>query len=195
VNTGSHSRNVVELSVLVADRLGLAEHERRDVEDAALFRDLGNIAIPSEILDKPASLTDDEWSVVQTHTVRGQEILDKAPGVCREVGKIVRASHERWNGLGYPDGLSGPSIPLAARIVSCCDAFHAMTSERPYRLAMSQEVALREMVDTAGAQFDPHVVKTVIAVIRSPIRSRNGDGGPDRAGTRSPAGERVRVHS
>ena len=169
MNTGNQSRSVVELSVLVADRLGLDVHERRQVKLAALFRDIGNIAIPDGIISKPESLTDEEWTVIQTHTIRGQELLDKAGGVSSEAGQIVRASHERWDGLGYPDGLSGPSIPLAARIVSCCDALSAMMAERPYRLPMPQEVALRELVDNAGTQFDPHVVKTLIAVVRRSI--------------------------
>ena len=96
-------------------------------------------------------------------------MLAKVGGVFGEVGEIVRASHERWDGHGYPDRLSGPSIPLAARIVSCCDAFNAMTTERSYRLPMSQEVALRELVDNAGTQFDPHVVKTLISVIHRSV--------------------------
>jgi HD-GYP domain-containing protein (c-di-GMP phosphodiesterase class II) len=190
VNTGPKSWNVVELSARVADRLGLDEHACREVEAAVLFRDIGNIAIPSEIIDKPGPLTDGEWSVIQTHTIRGQGLLEKAPGISREVGEIVRASHERWDGLGYPDGLSGPSIPLAARIVSCCDALRAMTTARPYRLAMSPEVALRELVDNAGTQFDPHVVKTLISVIRRSVLtvslpelvSPDGDRRLDRAG-------------
>jgi len=146
VNTGTQSRSVVDFSVLVADRLGLDVHERREVELAALFRDIGNIAIPSGIINKPGPLTDEEWSVVQTHTIHGQGLLDKAGSVRREVGQIVRAAHERWDGLGYPDGLSGPSIPLAARIVSCCDALSAMTAERPYRLPMNLLLTARRPV-------------------------------------------------
>jgi HD-GYP domain-containing protein (c-di-GMP phosphodiesterase class II) len=169
VETGTQSPNIVELSVLVAGRLGLDAHECRQVELVALFRDLGNIVIPSDIIEKPGPLTDEEWTVIQTHTIRGQGVLDRAPGVAREVGQMVRASHERWDGLGYPDGLSGPSIPLAARIVSCCDALHAMTAARPYRPPMPREVALRELVDKAGTQFDPHVVSTLIAVVRRSI--------------------------
>ena len=192
--TGSHSRSVVELSLRVADRLNLDPHERRRVEFAALLHDVGKIAIPDEIINKPGPLSDEEWVLMRTHTIRGQELLDKVGGVLSEVGVIVRASHERWDGGGYPDGLSGPSIPLAARIVSCCDAFNAMTTKRSYRLPMSQEVALRELVDNAGTQFDPHVVKTLIAVMRSSVRSRGGHGRFDRAGAGSPADERVRVH-
>ena len=163
------SRGVIELSVLVAERIGLDTHERREVELVALFRNVGNIAIPTGVMDKPGPLNDQEWGAIQAHTVRGQELLAKAGGVDRDVGRMVRASHERWDGLGYPDGLSGPSIPLAARIVSCCDAFCAMTAARPYRPAMSREVALRQLVDGAGTQFDPHVVKTLISVVRRSI--------------------------
>jgi putative nucleotidyltransferase with HDIG domain len=167
--TGSHSRSVVELSVQVADKMRLSAHERRRVEFAALLHDVGKIRIPNEIINKPGALTDEEWDVMRTHTIRGQEMLDKVGGVLGEVGEIVRASHERWDGTGYPDGLSGPSIPLAARIVACCDAFNAMTTQRAYRMPMSQEVALRELVDNAGTQFDPHVVKMLIAVIHRSV--------------------------
>jgi HD-GYP domain-containing protein (c-di-GMP phosphodiesterase class II) len=180
----SKSRTL-ELAELVADRLGLEDHDRRHIESAALFHDVGKVAIPDEILDKPGPLTGEEWAVVRTHTIRGQELLAKAGGVPDEVGTIVRATHERWDGLGYPDSLSGPSIPLAARIISCCAAFNAMTTKRSYREAMSAEVALRELVDHAGTQFDPHVVKTVIAAIRTSLRSRGGDRRPDCVGARS----------
>jgi HD-GYP domain-containing protein (c-di-GMP phosphodiesterase class II) len=163
---GTDSRGVIELSVLVAERLGLDAHDREQVELVALFRNIGNIAIPRGIIDKPGPLTDDEWRAIQTHTVRGQALLDNAGSVDPEVGRMVRATHERWDGLGYPDGLSGASIPLAARIVSCCDAFRAMTAGRPYRWAMRREIALRELVDHAGTQFDPHVVATLLAVLR-----------------------------
>ena len=179
------------MSVLVADKMDLAPQERRQVEIAALLHDVGKIAIPNEIINKRGPLTDEEWDVIRAHAVRGQELLDKA-GVLDGIGVIVRASHERWDGTGYPDGLSGPSIPLAARIVSCCDAFNAMTTKRPYRMPMSQEVALRELVDNAGTQFDPHVVRALIAVIHrsvitslSELGSPGGDCRPDRAGARS----------
>ena len=161
-------RSVVELSVLVAQRMGLDEDERSRVEVAAMMRDVGKVAIPREILDKPGPLTDEEWTVMRTHTIHAQAFLHNAGGMLREVAPIVRAVHERWDGLGYPDGLSGPSIPLAARIVSCCDAFTAMTTPRPYGPLMSHEAALRELVDCAGRQFDPHVVQTLIAVNRGP---------------------------
>jgi HD-GYP domain-containing protein (c-di-GMP phosphodiesterase class II) len=161
--------SVPELSVRVADKLGLDVGERRRVGLAALFHDVGNMAIPSEVINKPGPLTDEEWEVIRTHPTHGQELLEKTAGALGEVGEIVRASHERWDGLGYPDGLSGPSIPLAARIVACCVAFTAMTTERPYRIPMSQEVALRELVDKAGTQFDPHIVRTFIAVVRGSV--------------------------
>jgi HD-GYP domain-containing protein (c-di-GMP phosphodiesterase class II) len=185
------SPSVIELALPVADRLGVDADERLQVELAAFFHDVGKLAIPAQIIDKQGALTDEEWQLVRTHPVRGQVLLNKAGGVLSDVGKVVRASHERWDGGGYPDGLSGPSIPLAARIISCCDAFHAMITERPYRLPMSQEVALRELVDHAGTQFDPHVVKTLIAVVRRgrfdalpSLRSLDGDRRPDRAGSR-----------
>ena len=190
--TGSHSRSVVELSLAVADKVGVDARERRNVEFAALLHDVGKIEIPNEIINKPGPLTDEEWEIMRTHTVRGQELLDQVGGVLGEVGVIVRASHERWDGGGYPDGLSGPSIPLAARIVSCCDAFNAMTTQRSYRMPMSQEVALRELVDNAGTQFDPHVVRALIAVVHRSVYTRlpalgspDGDRRLDRAGARS----------
>jgi HD-GYP domain-containing protein (c-di-GMP phosphodiesterase class II) len=161
--------NIVELSVRVADGLGLDAHDRRRVEFAARLHDVGMVGIPGEIIDKPGPLTEDEWGVMRTHPIRGQALLDKAGGGLDEVGAIVRASHERWDGLGYPDGVSGPSIPLAARIVSCCVALLAMTAERSYRMPMSQGAALRELVNKAGTQFDPHVVRTLMSVIHCSV--------------------------
>jgi HD-GYP domain-containing protein (c-di-GMP phosphodiesterase class II) len=160
---------VVELSVSVAKRLELDLQQRTRVESAARLRNVGEVAIPKELIEKPGPLTADEWEVIRTHPVHGQVMLERAGEALREVGAIVRASHERWDGLGYPDGLSGPSIPLAARILLCCDAFDAMTNDRPYRPAMSQEAALRELVDNAGTQFDPHIVKTFISVVRRSV--------------------------
>lgn len=189
------SATVAELSVRAAERMGLDEHDRRQVELVAQLHDVGNVAVPHEIVEKPGPLSEHEWAVVREHPIRGQELLEKAGGELRDVGVVVRASHERWDGLGYPDGISGPSIPLAARIVSCCVAFVAMTSERPYRERMSSEAALRELVDNVGFQFDALVVRSVIAVVRGipsdglpdlvALVSERGDRGFDRAGARA----------
>jgi HD-GYP domain-containing protein (c-di-GMP phosphodiesterase class II) len=183
---------VIELCGQVADKMGLDADERRRVELAAVVHKVGHSAIPDAITAKPGPLTDEEWQVMRTHTIRGQELLDKVGGEFGEVGDIVRSCHERWDGGGYPDGLSGPSIPLPARIVACCSAFKAMTTERAYREPVSREAALRELVDQAGTQFDPHVVQTLIAVIRRSVlpalpalRSANGDRRLDRVGARS----------
>jgi HD-GYP domain-containing protein (c-di-GMP phosphodiesterase class II) len=183
---------VIQLSVRVAEKIGLDADERQRVELAALFHDIGKVAIPQVIINQPGPLTDEQWDVMRTHAIRGQELLEKAGGILAEIGETVRAIHERWDGSGYPDGLSGPSIPLAARIVSCCNAFNAMTTQQPYRLPIAQEAALRELVDHAGAQFDPHVVQSLIAVIRRSVlpalpalRSADGDGRLDCVGARA----------
>ena len=159
--TGMHSRSVVSLSVAVADEMGLDARRRRNVEFGALLHDVGKMAIPNELINKPAPLTEDEWVVVKTHTLEGQRMLDRVGGVLSEIGRVVRSSHERWDGTGYPDGLSGEEIPLEATIVSCCDAFNAMTTDRPYRPARPQEQALAELRACAGTHFSPAVVAAV----------------------------------
>jgi putative nucleotidyltransferase with HDIG domain len=164
--TGSHSRGVVSLSLSVADELGMDSRERRNVELGALLHDVGKIAIPNEIINKPGPLSQQEWIVVKTHTVEGQRMLDRVGGVLCEVGRVVRASHERWDGSGYPDGLRGHEIPPAARVVACCDAFHAMTTTRPYRSAMSVDEAIAELYDNAGTQFDSEVVTALVRIVR-----------------------------
>jgi HD-GYP domain-containing protein (c-di-GMP phosphodiesterase class II) len=163
--TAFHSRGVVQLSIAVADRLGLDERQTRNVEFGALLHDIGKIAIPKEILNKPGKLSPDEWVVMETHTVEGQRLLDRVGGVLHEVGQIVRSSHERWDGSGYPDGLAGHEIPLESSIVSVCDAFSAMTTDRPYRKALSVEVAIKELRDNSGSQFCPPVVEALVALI------------------------------
>ncbi len=163
--TGFHSRSVVSLSVAVADAMGLSSKQRRNVEFGALLHDVGKIAIPKEIINKPGPLTDDEWLVIKTHTVEGQKMLDRVGGLLSEVGQIVRSSHERWDGSGYPDGLSGEKIPVESSIVSCCDAFNAMTTDRSYRAAMSLGEALAELRANSGSQFDPRVVEALVRVI------------------------------
>jgi HD-GYP domain-containing protein (c-di-GMP phosphodiesterase class II) len=163
--TGVHSRTVVSLAVGVAEQMGLSAGRRRNVEFGALLHDVGKIAVPKEIINKPGPLTEEEWSVVRMHTVEGQRLLDRVGGVLREVGAIVRASHERWDGTGYPDGLAGEAIPLEARIVSCADAFNAMTTDRPYRSARSRDVAISQLRANAGTQFDPAVVQALIELV------------------------------
>jgi putative nucleotidyltransferase with HDIG domain len=164
--TGSHSWGVVTLALRVADAMGLDAHERRNVEFGALLHDIGKIAVPKEIINKPGKLTDDEWTVIKTHTVEGERMLQRVGGVLGEVGRIVRSSHERWDGGGYPDGLKGEEIPVEACIVSCCDAFDAMTTTRSYRQAMPLGKALSELEAGAGTQFSPRVAKVVIELVR-----------------------------
>jgi HD-GYP domain-containing protein (c-di-GMP phosphodiesterase class II) len=166
--TGSHSRGVVELSLAVSDRLGLGPGQRRNVEFAALLHDVGKIAVPKEIINKAGPLDDAEWEVMYQHTIEGERMLKRVGGVLAAVGRIVRSSHEHYDGSGYPDGLAGEEIPIEARIVTCCDAFSAMTTTRSYRKAMPLEVALTELRDCAGTQFDPGVAAALAAVIDLP---------------------------
>jgi HD-GYP domain-containing protein (c-di-GMP phosphodiesterase class II) len=163
--TGRHSRGVVELSVAVAERLGLEPWQCRNVEFAALLHDVGKISVSKEIINKSGPLDDDEWKIMRQHTVEGEEMLNRVGGVLAEVGRIVRSSHEGYDGSGYPDGLAGKEIPIEARIVTCCDAFSAMTTTRSYRKAMSPEVAVAELRNCAGTQFDPKVVDALIEIV------------------------------
>jgi putative nucleotidyltransferase with HDIG domain len=163
--TGRHTRDVVELSLEVADRLGLDADARRRVEFGALLHDVGKVAIPNEIINNPGPLNDAEWEVMRTHTIEGQRMLDRVGGAMSEVGAIVRSSHERWDGAGYPDGLGGERIPLEARIICACDAYNAMTTTRSYRQAMPPAAAAAELVRCAGTQFDPAVVDALLSVI------------------------------
>jgi putative nucleotidyltransferase with HDIG domain len=164
--TGDHSHGVVALAVEVAIEMGLGPTEQRNVEFGALLHDVGKIAIPNEIINKPGPLDDDEWLVIKTHTVEGQKMLDRVGGVMGEIGQIVRSSHERWDGGGYPDGLVGEAIPLESRICSACDAFSAMTTDRSYRRAMSTDEAIIELRINSGTQFDPNVVDTLVAIVQ-----------------------------
>jgi putative nucleotidyltransferase with HDIG domain len=166
--TGEHSYGVIALSLQIADELGLDEDERRLVEFGALLHDVGKIAVPKEILNKPGPLDEDEWSVMRGHTIAGERMLNKVGGSMREIGAIVRASHERWDGNGYPDGTAGEDVPLPARIVAVADAFSAMTTTRPYRRAQSPELAIKELRECAGSQFDPLVVDALCAVLARP---------------------------
>ena len=162
--TGAHSRHVVELVLAVTEECGLPDDERRDAEFVALLHDVGKIRIPSSIINKPGPLDADEWAVMQTHTIEGQRMLERVGGLLGHVGRIVRSCHERWDGAGYPDGLAENAIPRVARVVSACDAYSAMTTDRPYRSALSHADAVAELRNCAGTQFDPDVVEALVAV-------------------------------
>jgi len=163
--TGTHSRNVLELSLAVADELRLDAATRREVEFTSLLHDIGKLRIPNSVINKPGALTPAERALINTHTLEGERILGQIGGFLAHVGVIVRSCHERWDGGGYPDGLAGDAIPVPARIVSCCDAYDAITSDRPYRKARSAEVALAELIAGSGSQFDPAVVRAVRAIV------------------------------
>ncbi len=156
--TGTHSREVVRLALSVGRELGLDSRQLRSVEFAALLHDVGKIRVPNEIINKAGSLEPDEREIVRRHPVDGERMLRRVGGTLASVGRIVRASHERYDGLGYPDGLAGEQIPIEARIIYACDAFNAMTTDRPYRSAVSAAAALVELRACAGAQFDRRVV-------------------------------------
>jgi HD-GYP domain-containing protein (c-di-GMP phosphodiesterase class II) len=163
--TADHSRSVVDLVNAVADELDIDLESRQELEFAAMLHDVGKISIPKEILHKPAALTDPEFEIIKAHTIEGQFMLDRVGGLLGRVGEVVRSCHERWDGKGYPDGLKGEQIPLPARIVFVCDAYNAMTTDRPYRDGMSSQAAIKELIDNAGTQFDPMVVAGLVSVI------------------------------
>ncbi|NUT57014.1 MAG: HD domain-containing protein, partial [Thermoleophilia bacterium] len=134
-------------------------------EFVALLHDVGKIRIPNEIINKPGPLTPEERAIVETHTLIGEEMLDRVGGVLGNVGTLVRSCHERYDGGGYPDGLEGEQIPLVARIVCACDAYNAITTDRPYRKGRSAEEALEELRRCAGTHFDPDVVEALARVV------------------------------
>jgi diguanylate cyclase (GGDEF)-like protein/putative nucleotidyltransferase with HDIG domain len=160
--TAEHAREVEQLAERVGERLGLAGDELRTVRYAALLHDIGKIGISSEILNKPAALTEDEFEKMKQHTVIGARMLERIP-FFEHVHPLVRSAHERWDGRGYPDGIATHEIPLGARIICACDAFHAMTSDRPYRSAMPFADAIAELRRNSGTQFDPAVVDALTA--------------------------------
>ncbi len=163
--TGVHTREVVSLSLEVGRSLALDATHQRDVEFAALLHDVGKIRVPTAIINKPGRLDDDEWEVIRRHTLDGEEMLQKVGGTLAGVGRLVRSSHERFDGLGYPDGLTGEEIPIESRIVCVCDAYNAMTTDRPYRPRRSEDAARDELRRCSGAQFDPRVVDALERVL------------------------------
>jgi HD-GYP domain-containing protein (c-di-GMP phosphodiesterase class II) len=165
--TSSHARWIRDMAVRVGEALDLDSDTLKRVELGALFHDIGKIGIPLEILTRPGPLTDEETAVIETHPELGERILAPIEQL-EHVRPIIRACHERYDGNGYPDGLSGDEIPLEARIIFVCDAFHAMTTTRPYREALAVEEAQRRLLDGAGSQFDPAIVEVCLRVLMAP---------------------------
>jgi two-component system, cell cycle response regulator len=158
-----HTTDVARLARLIGDRLGVVDDRLELLVHAALLHDIGKIAVPDSILQKDGPLDRAEWAFIERHTIIGERILAASPAL-RALGRIVRATHERWDGAGYPDRVRGEDIPLEARIVAACDAFSAMRADRPYRRGLSPEAALEEIRRCAGTQFDPAVAEALCAV-------------------------------
>jgi putative nucleotidyltransferase with HDIG domain len=162
---GEHSKGVVMLALTVGRELGLDARESRELEFGSLLHDIGKLRTPDEIINKPGKLTEEEWAIIKRHPEDGQQMLDRIGGVLAEVGLVVRHHHERWDGAGYPDGIAGEDIPLAARIICACDAYSAMTTNRSYRAAMPVADAVAELRKCTSTQFDPQVVEALVAVV------------------------------
>ena len=158
--TGRHSESVAGLARRVGRRLGMQGAELWLLELTAWLHDIGKIGVPDAILQKPGPLDELECERMRRHAGLGADLLAGVPGL-EAVAPLVRSHHERWDGRGYPDRLGGAEIPLASRVVSACDALHAMTAERPYRGALDLDAALGELLAESGSQFDPEVVAAV----------------------------------
>jgi HD-GYP domain-containing protein (c-di-GMP phosphodiesterase class II) len=174
--TQEHAEAMVSLAGDVAERLGMTRDQRRDVAFAAALHDIGKIGIPGAILQKPGPLTDAEYEIVKRHTVIGARILDPVAGL-HGARNLVLASHEHWDGSGYPYGLRGEKTPLGARIILACDAYGAITEDRSYRAGRSHADAVDELRRCAGSQFDQRVVETLVGLLEERLRgSSNGAG-------------------
>ena len=163
-----HTNNVAALAVEIGRRLGLPDAEVEEIDLAAQLHDIGKIAVPDDVLHKPGPLTDSDWNLIRQHTIVGQRILSASPAL-RRVGEIIRATHERWDGTGYPDRLAADEIPFAARLIAVCDAFDAMTSTRAYRPPLTVPEALGEIQRCSGTQFEPAAVTLVAASVAERI--------------------------
>ncbi|MGH2982607.1 MAG: HD-GYP domain-containing protein, partial [Solirubrobacterales bacterium] len=172
--TAAHSDDVDVITEGIARRLGLSGQRLDDVVLAARLHDVGKLGIPLSIINKPGSLDGGEWKLMHRHTIIGEQILLAVPEL-RGVARLVRHSHERWDGGGYPDGLAGVEIPLGSRIVFCADAYHAIRSDRPYRKGRTAAEALTEVRACAGTQFDPAVVEALEEVAAQIRAARNGN--------------------
>ena len=163
-----HTSSVAARAAATGRRLGLSDATIEEIDLAAQLHDIGKLAVPDDILHKPGPLSDSDWNLIRQHTIIGQRILSASPAL-RRVGEIVRATHERWDGTGYPDQLAAEDIPLAARVIAVCDAFDAMTATRAYRPPLTVSEALAELRRCSGTQFDPEIVALVAASITERI--------------------------
>jgi len=170
--TSTHARWITDLSLRVGREIGLDERTLKQLELGALLHDIGKIGIPSDVLSKPGRLTAAERKIVQTHPELGERIIAPIDRL-QVVRPIVRHCHERWDGHGYPDGAAGEDIPLESRIIFVCDAYHAMTTDRPYRRALSHREAVRRLAEGAGSQFDPNVVEVALRVLEQHAEKPN----------------------
>jgi diguanylate cyclase (GGDEF)-like protein/putative nucleotidyltransferase with HDIG domain len=187
----NHMRAVAELALRVASRMGLDDTAAQQIERAAELHDVGKIAVPDAILHKSGTLSEDERRFVREYPIVGERILRAAPSLA-PVASLVRSCHERWDGSGYPDGLRRHEIPLGARIIAACDAYHSMRSTHPYRRTRTREQALTELRRCAGSQFDPDVVRTLSEEITSPTPVPTG--GPPTVAERGPSRQRARAN-
>jgi diguanylate cyclase (GGDEF)-like protein len=162
---GGHSNDVAGDVALLARRVGLEPDAVDLVVKAGDLHDVGKLGIPDEIISKPGPLSAEEWEFMKQHTVMGEQIIAAAGPSLERIGPLVRSSHERWDGMGYPDGLSGEEIPLGARIIAICDSFRAMLDERVYKPAMSLSDAIDELQRCAGTQFDPALVEVFCRLV------------------------------
>jgi len=162
LETAGHTERVVALAAQLGEALGLSPSELEALRQGAYLHDIGKLAVPDAVLLKPGKLTDCEWETMRAHSAKGFEIAARIPTLSREALEVIRHHHERWDGLGYPDGLVGDAVPLVARIFAVCDVFDALTSQRPYKRAWTQAEALFEIGAQAGRQFDPHVARVFL---------------------------------
>lgn len=168
--TEEHARNLQRLAVNLAQRVGLPDNEVVTTSLVALLHDIGKLAISESILDKPGPLSEEEWAVMRRHSEIGHRIVSSSPDLV-DVALGILHHHERWDGTGYPCGIKGKDIPIAARIVALADAFDAMTTDRPYRAALSLEEAREEIARKAGTQFDPALSKEFLDMLEEEMKA------------------------
>ncbi|MGY2896965.1 HD-GYP domain-containing protein, partial [Deinococcus sp. UYEF24] len=168
--TQGHTTRAAGMAASLGERLGLSSTELGHLQQGAYLHDLGKLCIPDEILRKPGRFTPEEWTTMQGHVQQGYDLATRIPGLPQDILDVIRSHHERWDGGGYPDGLSETDIPLGARIFAVCDVYDALISDRPYKRAWSHEAAVLEVERQAGRHFDPEVVRVFLSLMVGEIR-------------------------